>query len=145
MTSRMWPIASAPDSTPQKNSPAFTIGPTGCSWNSNSVTTPKLPPPPRSAQCRSAFSVGRRVHDAAVGGHDRRADTRLSQLRPCLRDSQPMPPPSVSPADAGVADHAARHREAVLLRGRVELGPGRAAAAARALRAGIDGDRRSSG
>jgi hypothetical protein len=38
-----------------------------------------------------------------------------------------------------VADHAADCREAVLLGGRVELGPHRAAATARAARGGVDG------
>ena len=37
------------------------------------------------------------VHEAPVGG-DHVGATRLSQARPCLRISQPIPPPSVKPA-----------------------------------------------
>jgi hypothetical protein len=43
-------------SAAQKTGPAITVGPTGCSENRNEVTTPKLPPPPRSAQNRSGCS-----------------------------------------------------------------------------------------
>src|SRR5258706_1941763 len=57
--------ASGPLSRPKKNSPRLTSGPTGWSANSNDVTTPKLPPPPRSAQKISGFSS----FDARVGGH----------------------------------------------------------------------------
>ena len=87
----------APLSRPKKNSPRWTIGPTGCSAYSNDVTTPKLPPPPRSAQKRSGFSSLRCAHDARVGGHDLGGDAgcRRSGRPSCV--SQPMPPPSVSP------------------------------------------------
>ena len=61
------------------------------------MTTPKLPPPPRSPQKRSAFSsaLARTVCPSAVTTS---AASRLSQVRPYLRISQPMPPPSVRPA-----------------------------------------------
>ena len=74
----------------------ITVGPTGWRANSKLVTTPKLPPPPRSAQNRSSFSV-------ALAGTTRpsavttSADTRLSIARPYRLRSQPMPPLSVSP------------------------------------------------
>ena len=49
------------ESTSSVCSSGHSVGPpttseTGCAWKVNSVTTPKLPPPPRSAQNRSAFS-----------------------------------------------------------------------------------------
>ena len=97
MVARMSASASAPDSTPQKKSAAFTRGPTGWIANSNSVTTPKLPPPPRSAQCRSGFSFAD-AFTTRPSAVTTVAETRLSQLSPCLRDSQPIPPPSVKPA-----------------------------------------------
>ena len=135
----MWRSASAPSSTLQKNSPRFTSGPTSCSANSNSVTTPKLPPPPRSAQCRSAFSAADAVTTRAVGGDDARRHEVVAAQAVLAR--QPADPAAEAQAgDAGVADHAARHGQTVLLRGRVEIGPGCAAAAARAARAGVDGD-----
>src|SRR5690606_34655090 len=69
----------------------------GCSANSNPVTTPKLPPPPRIAQKRSGFSVAlarSRLPSAVTTS----ADRRLSSVMPYFRVSQPNPPPSVSPA-----------------------------------------------
>ena len=43
---------------------------TGCAWYSNEVATPKLPPPPRSAQNRSECSSSLAVITLAVGGDD---------------------------------------------------------------------------
>ena len=77
--------------------PPITIGPTGCRSNSNSVTTPKLPPPPRRPQSRSAFSSALALHDAAVGGHDLGRRAGSAQVTPYSRSSQPLPLPSVSP------------------------------------------------
>src|ERR671925_598191 len=55
----------AASSAAQKTGPASTVGPTGCSANRKEVTTPKLPPPPRSAQnrpgCSSAAARGQAV------------------------------------------------------------------------------------
>ena len=81
----------------QSSMPPSTSGPTGRSANSNSSTIPKLPPPPRSAQNRSAFSVAEAVTTwpSAVST---RAARRLSAARPILRSSQPLPEPSVKPA-----------------------------------------------
>src|SRR5947209_4734583 len=62
---------------------------------------PKLPPPPRRPQSRSAFSLSlacTRQPSAVTTS----APTRLSQARPCLRISQPIPPPSVKPATPAV-------------------------------------------
>ena len=64
---------------------------------SNEVTTPKLPPPPRSAQKRSGCSSALAVTtspSAVTTSNDR----TLSQVSPYLRASQPTPPPKVSPA-----------------------------------------------
>ena len=33
------------------------VGPSGASWNSNWVTMPKFPPPPRTAQKSSGLSL----------------------------------------------------------------------------------------
>ena len=68
----------------------------GWSRNSNSVTTPKLPPPPRRPQNRSGFSVAvaRTIAPSAVTTV---YASTLSQARPNWRASQPMPPPSVRP------------------------------------------------
>ena len=77
--------------------PDSTCGPSGCSLNSNEVTTPKLPPPPRSAQNRSGFPrplTCRSLPSAVTTS----AEIRLSMVNPNLRVVQPKPPPSVRPA-----------------------------------------------
>ena len=71
--------------------------PTGCRRNVNSTTTPKLPPPPRSAQKRSAFSPS----DASTTCPSEVttvAASRLSSVSPYAPIRWPIPPPSVSPA-----------------------------------------------
>src|SRR6516164_7512645 len=69
---------------------------TGWTRNSNEVTTPKLPPPPRSAQNKSSFSLAlaTRGFPSAVTISNERT---LSQVRPYFLTSQPTPPPSASP------------------------------------------------
>jgi hypothetical protein len=68
------------------------------------------------------------------------ADTRLSQLQPG-EAGQPADPAAEREArHAGVTDDAAGDREAVGLRGAVEVGPRRPAAAAGAARGRIDDD-----
>ena len=72
------------------------IIPTRSRRNSNPVTTPKLPPPPRNAQnssvCDSALA--RTTSRSAVTSS---AATMWSIVRPYLRTIQPMPPPSARP------------------------------------------------
>ena len=55
MKSRYQRIISAASSSGQNIGPPYTVS-TGCPLNKNDVTTPKLPPPPRTAQNRSEFS-----------------------------------------------------------------------------------------
>ena len=74
----------------------ITSGPTGCSWNSNEVTTPKLPPPPRTAQKRSLFSAALAVR-SRPSAVTISTDRTLSRLRPCLPRSQPRPPAAARP------------------------------------------------
>ena len=77
--------------------PASTIGPSGFSLNSNSVTMPKLPPPPRTPQKSSVFSSSLALTSSprAVTSFTERS---WSIVRPYFRCSHPIPPPSVSPA-----------------------------------------------
>jgi hypothetical protein len=65
--------------------------------NSNEVTTPKLPPPPRSAQNSSGSSLAE-TRCSAPSAVTIVAPIRLSIVSPCLRVSQPKPPPRVRPA-----------------------------------------------
>jgi hypothetical protein len=71
-------------------SPDKTSGPSGWRLNSKDVATPKLPPPPLSAQKRSLASVSlaRMNSPSAV---TRSADIRLSIVSPNLRVVQPKP------------------------------------------------------
>ena len=96
MTSRAWRRASAPCSRPQNRKPKCTIGPASCSANSNSVTIAKFPPPPRSAQKRSGFSLSDAVSRSPCAVTTR-AETRLSIASPYFRLSHPIPPPRVRP------------------------------------------------
>src|SRR6266536_335776 len=77
--------------------PPVIIGPTSCSRKVNRVTTPKLPPPPRSAQnssgCWSRLAV--RIAPSAVTAS---TSARLSTVKPKRRARYPQPPPRVRPA-----------------------------------------------
>src|SRR5215468_11209800 len=72
-------------------------GPIGCRAKVRLVTAPKLPPPPRSAQNRSGFSPAE-ADTTSASAVTISAASRLSQLSPNTRCSQPVPPPSVEPA-----------------------------------------------
>ena len=89
---------------------------------------PKLPPPPRTAQNRSGSAASLTVtrRPSAV---TRSTSTRLSIVRPCLRASQPMPPPRVRPprptepvSPNGVAKPCCPAAARVLAGGRAALG-----------------------
>src|SRR5215211_7131712 len=80
----------------QKIGPASTIGPTGLRRNSNSVTMPKLPPPPRSPQKSSGFSVSLAL-TSSPSAVTRSTDRSWSMVSPYLRISQLIPPPKASP------------------------------------------------
>ena len=78
---------------------------------------------PRAARRSRPALRGRRDPSGVTSS----APTRLSQVRPCCAVRWPMPPPSVSPRDAGGADDASGRDEAERLRRGVEVEPGRAA------------------
>ena len=127
ITSRKRRSSSAARARGKTARPAITSGPTGCSRSSSAVTTPKLPPPPRSAQNSSGCSSA----DARIGSPLAVISSTarmLSTVRPCLRSSQPEPPPSASPATPGARHAPADGGEPVLLGGGVDLAPGQAAA-----------------
>jgi hypothetical protein len=60
------------------------------------TTSPKLPPPPRSAQ-KSSGSLSALAVTSVPSASTTSADTRLSMASPTRGVSQPMPPPRVSP------------------------------------------------
>ena len=78
------------------NPSASTTDVSGWSFTSNSVTTPKLPPPPRKAQNKSGFSfeLARTTEPSAV---TRVNPSTLSHDNPNRRVSHPVPPPRISP------------------------------------------------
>src|SRR5215212_7387310 len=86
----------------QSSMPPTTIGPTSYNRYSKFTTTPKLPPPPRRPQKRSAFSssLAWTIRPSAVTTS---AEIRLSAVYPYIRSSQPLPVPSVNPAMPVVA------------------------------------------
>src|SRR5215471_21780243 len=75
---------------------ASTTAVSGCSLTSNSVTTPKLPPPPRNAQNKSGFSVALARTTEASTVTNVNCST-LSQDSPNRRVSHPVPPPRIKP------------------------------------------------
>ena len=78
------------------NPSASTTEVSGCNRTLNSVTTPKLPPPPRKAQNKSGFSLSsaRTMEPSAVTRVNR---STLSHDKPNRRVSHPVPPPRISP------------------------------------------------
>ena len=112
---------------------------TGCSRYSNDVTTPKLPPPPRSAQKRSglSFALALRNSPSAVTTS---AEIRLSTVEPVLAHQPPEAAAQREAGDARVRDGAARRREAVRLGLVIELAPEHAALRDDRARVRIDAD-----
>ena len=102
------------------------MGPTGCSWNSKLVTTPKLPLPPRRAQNRSSFSDALAVSTSPLLVTTS-AESRLSIAEAVLPHEPAKAAAESEAADACSRDHAARGGEAVDLRLAVEDAPGGAA------------------
>ena len=88
--------------------------------NSNSVTMPKLPPPPRTPQNRSAFSVALACTQLAVGG-DELDREQLVDGQPVLAHDPPDAAAERQPRHAGVGHDPAGHREPERLRRPVEL------------------------
>ena len=75
---------------------------TGCSRKVNEVTTPKLPPPPRSAQNRSGCWSWRWPSPLAVGEHHLGLD-QVVDRQPVLAGQVAVPPPRVRPPTPVVA------------------------------------------
>ena len=69
---------------------------TSCRRKVSAVATPKLPPPPCSAQKSSGFSVSL-ASTSSPAAVTSSTDSRLSQASPNLRSSHPVPPPRVNP------------------------------------------------
>ena len=101
---------------------------TGWARKVNEVTTPKLPPPPRSAQKRSGCSSALARDARAVGQHHARPRAGCRSSARSLRVRWPMPPAEGQAADAGRRDDPAGVGEAVLVGGGVDLAPGASAA-----------------
>src|SRR5271166_3235861 len=121
MKSRKYRRTSAASSHSNSMSPAK-ISPTGWRRNSNSVTTPKFPPPPRSAQNRSGYSVSLAVV-MWPSARTTSADSKLSQDRPRARQI-PDPAAEGEAGDASGRHDAARGRQPMGGRGVVHYGPG---------------------
>ena len=103
----------------QKIGPAYTML-TGCAWNRKLVTTPKLPPPPRSAQNRSGCCVSLAV-TTLPSASTTSASSRLSIVRPCLRVEVPGAAAERESGDAGGRDDAEGNRQAEGVRGVIDV------------------------
>ena len=101
---------------------------------------PKLPPPPRRPQNRSACSRSLARRTLAVGGHDLGSEQVVD--RRAVAAHQPADAAAErEPGDAGVGDDAADGGEPVRLGCGVELAPQHAAPGARRPGGGVDLDR----
>ena len=87
--------------------PETTCGPIGWSRNSNSVPIPKLPPPPRTPQKRSAFSSSLAFTNwpSAV---TRSTESSASIVSPNFRMKLADPPAQREPGQTRVRDEASR-------------------------------------
>ena len=129
----------AASSIAKKSSTTWARRATGCSRNSNSVTTPKLPPPPRSPQ-KSSGSVGLvDTQPLAVGG-DQLERRDVVAREPELAGEPAHPAAERQPADAGVGHVARGRRQPVLHRGAIERAEQRAALDPGATALRIDAD-----
>ena len=94
---------------PHEHPGTRSAGRAGAGANSNDVTIPKLPPPPRSPQNRSGFSSALATDELAVGGDDvarHEAVDREAELAHEVPDATT----EREAADAGVADDATGRR-----------------------------------
>ena len=108
--------------------------------NSKAVTTPKLPPPPRSAH-RSSGSPSGPGDDLLAGrGHDLGADEVVAG-EPATPDQPADPAAERQAADTGVDERPADHREVVPPRRGVDVLPQRAAVDAHDPASRVDRDR----
>ena len=124
--------------------PARTSGrrsPCSTSWrrNSNAVTTPKLPPPPRSAQNRSGCSSLLACTSSPLASTTS-ARQQVVDRQAVLAGQVAEAAAEREPADAGRADDPARGGEPVLVGGAVDLAPRAAAADADGAGARVDVD-----
>ena len=89
------------------------------------VTTPKFPPPPRTPQNRSAFSVALAWIGRAVRRDEIDAEETVD--RQAVRPDEPTDAATERQAgEAGAGDHPDRHDEPVWLGRAVDVGEGRA-------------------
>ena len=84
------------------------------------MTTPKLPPPPRSAQSRSAFSVSLADFKTAVRQHDVRLD-QIVGCEPILAAEVAMAARERQPGDAGRRDNSERDGQSESMGGMVDI------------------------
>ena len=118
---------------------AGVVGVDGCALKRNDVTTPKLPPPPRTAQKRSAFSLALAVTNCPSASTMSTA-SRLSIVRPHCRVRWPMPPPSVRPPTPVVEMMPAGTARPNACVGMVDVAPQRAAAGEHGVLLRVDAD-----
>ena len=108
------------------------------------VTMPKLPPPPRTAQKRSASRCGVGDDDAPVGGHDLHGADAVGGEAVLAGEPAQAAAEAVAD-DADVVRRAGQRGEPVLGGGADDVGPQRAGLGAGAAAVGVDLDDRACG
>src|SRR5262249_15005608 len=99
----------------------------GCALKRKDVTTPKLPPPPRTAQKRSEFSLALAV-TKRPSARTKSTARRLSIVRTYCRVSAPIPTAECEPAHAGRRNNPRRNGETECMRCVIDIAPQRSAA-----------------
>ena len=136
---RAWRRASAPWSRPQNRKPKCTIGPASCSVELELRHDREV----AAAAAQGPEEVGvlglRGRQHVAGRGHDAGRDEVVDR-QPVLAAQPSHAAAEGQPADAGVADQADGHGEAVLLGGRVEVAEQRPAADLHPPRVRVDVD-----
>ena len=97
------------------------------------MTTPKFPPPPRSAQNRSLFSFALAT-TKRPSASTTSALSRLSMVKPSLRVRWPDAAAERQPADAGTGNNPGGNRQAEGMRGMIHIAPDASAADAHGVR-----------
>ena len=124
----------------QKIGPPSTSGPTGWSWYSKRGGDPEVAAAAAQPPEELRLGLGVDVHPLAVGGHQVDGE-QVVHGQAVLAHEVPEPAAERQPADAGVADDAARGGEPERLGGAVELAPEEPAGRPRGARRRIDPDR----
>src|SRR5262249_2702487 len=121
VTRRNWWATSRACAIGYTSMPHNACGPCGCARNSNEVTAPKLPPPPRNAQNRSGFWPS--LAAALAVGRDDIDREQIIRRVAALAGSPAEPAPHGESGHSGLGNDAARNDQAERLGFVVDVAP----------------------